>query len=340
MPMPCFFHSNQLQFQPKYEWALGVRIKHPETTRRAQTIFQALKKDVEHFEMIEPSAIPMKVILELHNEQLVSLYHTACELKDDNTFYPSVFPQRAKAHPDPKNIHHSGFYCFDSGTPINNKTWLAAVWSAAAAYRAAQHLIKGHSRVAYSLSRPPGHHASKDAYGGYCYFNNAAIAARQFRKKGKVAIIDIDFHHGNGTQELFYSDDKVLVISLHGDPAKFFPYFSGYPNEIGKGKGEGFNRNIILPDECELKPYLTILHKEVLPAIEAFDPNYLVLSAGFDTYINDPIGNSKLVTQDYKEIAKVFSALGLPTLVCQEGGYYTQDLGLNVKSFLYGFDPL
>ncbi len=335
--IPVFFHKSQLDFHPKYEWALGNRIKHPETTRRAESIYKELGSNKDIFDIIEPDRIPLKAIRDSHSYQLITVYNTASQLPDDQTFYPSVFPQRMKAKPDPTNIFHSGFYCFDSGTPLNNKTWTAASWSAASAYYAANYVLKEKSNIAYALSRPPGHHASRDTYGGYCYFNNAAIAARLMKKKGRVAILDIDFHHGNGTQEVFYNDDKVLTISIHGDPRHHFPYFCGFSSEVGTGKGEGYNMNIILEDGTKINEYMKTLKDVVLPYLKRFEPQYLIIAAGFDTYHLDPIGKFSLKTPDYKRIGKLIKDLNLPTVVLQEGGYFTKDLGKNVASFMKGF---
>ena len=335
--IPAFFHTSQLEFHPKYEWALGNRIKHPESTRRAESIFKELKKNKEKFEIIEPPRIPLKAIRDSHNYQLISLYNAASSLGEGVEFYPSVFPQRMKAKPDPTNIDHAGFYCFDSGTPMNNKTWLASAWSASAAYYAANFILKDKGKTSYALSRPPGHHASRETYGGYCYFNNAAIAAKLLKKQGRVAIVDIDFHHGNGTQEIFYKDDQVFFISIHGDPRNHFPYFCGHPSEIGQGKGEGYNLNIILDDGCGIKKYLKTIKETVLPTIKRFEPKYIILCAGFDTYELDPIGQFQLKTEDFFTIGAVFKKIGLPTVILQEGGYHTKDLGRNVVSFLSAF---
>lgn len=333
---PVFFHQAQFDFHPKFEWALGNRIKHPESTRRAESIYRAIKRH-KSFEIIEPPRIPLKAIRDAHNYQLLTLYNTATALKDGEEYYPSVFPQRMKANPDPTNISNAGFYCFDSGTPLNNKTWSAAAWSAACAHQAADYVAKEKTKYAYALSRPPGHHASRDAYGGYCYFNNAVIAAKLLRRKGRVAILDIDFHHGNGTQDVFYNDEKVMVISIHGDPRHHFPYFCGFPSEIGSGKGEGFNLNIILEDQTTLRTYMKTLKETVIPFLKRFEPEYLVLSAGFDTYKLDPIGKFALETEDFEKIGRQIKSLGLPTVILQEGGYFTRDLGKNVVSLLSAF---
>lgn len=337
MTIPCFFHKEQLLFKPKYEWVLGARIKHPETTKRAESILGSLKASPELFQIISPESVPLGIIKQTHSPELLEVYETAQRLEGRDTFYPCVFPQRMTKHPNPKNIFHAGYYCIDSGTPLNNQTWKAACWSASAAYDAADTVLKGEANLTFALSRPPGHHASKDTYGGYCYLNNAAIAAKHLKKKGKVAIIDIDFHHGNGTQEIFYSDDNVLFISLHGDPDVNFPYFCGYTTEIGKGKGEGYNHNIILPERCSVEKYISVLKSCVIPLVKSFNPSSMVISAGFDTYKEDPIGRFALDTEDYTKLGALFAKSKIPTVVCQEGGYYTQALGENAVCFLKGF---
>lgn len=334
--LSVFFNQKQLEFAPKYEWALGNRIKHPESTKRAESIFKALSKDPS-FQIIEPKQIPMTAIRGVHDFHLWTLYNAATELPDGEAFYPSVFLQRYGVEPNPSNIKHAGYYCFDSGTPLNNKTLLAASWSAACALEATKLVASGKERVAYALSRPPGHHASYDTYGGYCYFNNAAIAAKELKKKGRVVILDIDFHHGNGSQEIFYEDPDVFVISIHGDPREYFPYLLGFPSETGKGAGSGFNLNIILPAKTKLKAYENALKNQVFPTIKAFEPAHLIVSAGFDTYCLDPIGEFDLQTKDYERLGQLINDLGLPTIILQEGGYHTKDLGNNVRSFLSGF---
>ncbi len=337
MTLSVHFHAEQLEFHPKYEWALGNRIKHPETTRRAESIFREIKKFPQFFAVKEPVRIPLKALRETHSYELLTLYNTASSLSEGTEFYPSVFPQKNKTKPDPTNILHAGFYCFDSGTPLDRHTWTAAAWSAASAYDAAHEIAKGQAAATYSLSRPPGHHASRVSYGGYCYFNNAAIAAKVLRKKGRVVVLDIDFHHGNGTQDIFYTDDRCFVISLHGDPRKYFPFFRGFPTETGAGRGAGFNLNILTEDDCTLKLYLKSMNQIVIPAIERFEAEYLVVSAGFDTYEKDPIGRSAFRTEDYFELGRCLKRLNLPTVIVQEGGYFAKDLGKNVVSFLRAF---
>ncbi len=334
-PLSVHFHTGQLEFHPKYEWVLGNRIKHPETTRRAESIFREVTKYPNEFVVKEPPRIPLTALRETHSYELLTLYNTASALEND--FYPSVFPQKKFTRPDPTNILHAGFYCFDSGTPLNRDTWRAAAWSAASAYYAAKEVASEDVSVSYALSRPPGHHAARNSYGGYCYFNNAALAAKVLREKGRVVVLDIDYHHGNGTQDIFYRDDRCFVVSMHGDPRHYFPFFRGFSTEIGEGIGTGFNLNLLLEDNCGLKPYLKQLRRDVLPAIERFEPMFLVISAGFDTYERDPVGTGQFQTDDYYRLGQVLAELQLPTVIVQEGGYFTRDLGKNVVSFLRAF---
>jgi len=280
-PIPCLFHPKQLDFKPAYEWAFGKRLPHRETTRRAEAILGELKRNSDSFSLHQPTEIPLGALRATHSYKLLTLYNSAETLADEVTFYPSVYPKKEQVSGDPTNINHAGFYCFDSGTPLNSKTWSAAAWSAACAYDAARILSSGEEKLLYSLSRPPGHHASREIFGGYCYFNNAALAAKYLQKKGSVALLDIDFHHGNGSQDIFYSSDKVLTISVHGKPDQYFPYFSGYASETGSGSGAGYNMNLPLPTGTDGRAFVKALSRHIIPAIKKFSPTNLIISAGF-----------------------------------------------------------
>ena len=174
------------------------------------------------------------------------------------------------------------------------------------------------------------------AFGGFCYFNNNAIAAHYLSRYGRVAVLDIDYHHGNGTQSLFYRDPSVLFVSIHADPTDAFPYFAGFPEESGAGRGLGYNMNLALPRGTDGAHYLRVLDDHVVPALVAFAPDALVLSAGLDTYHLDPVGDFELTTEDLHEVGRRLGRLRLPTAVIQEGGYYTPDLGLNATALLRG----
>jgi acetoin utilization deacetylase AcuC-like enzyme len=337
MTIPVLFHERQLDHRPLYEWAFGNKLAHPETSRRADNIHAALRADPAAFSIRPPSGLPVSIIESTHDERLITLYKTAeLRLTNDETLYPSVFPRRSQTVGDPHDLHKAGYFCFDSGTPLTGATWQAAAWSVACADEASRIVESGASRVAYGLCRPPGHHASRDLFGGYCYFNNAGIVAKRLRSKGKVAILDIDFHHGNGTQDLFYRDDRVLYVSIHGTPVDFYPYFSGFAEERGAGHGMGYNLNIPLPSGVDGQEYRRVLEGQALSAIAAFSPSQLIVSAGFDTFKSDPIGAFTLETADYGVLGELIGRLGIPTVVLQEGGYWVDDLGLNVVTFLRG----
>ncbi|MEZ4448738.1 MAG: histone deacetylase family protein [Nannocystaceae bacterium] len=333
--LPVFFHPRQLDHKPLYEWAFGERIAHPETTHRAEGILAALSAD-PIFSIRPPGEVPMQRLGELHDPRLATLYQTAASLPASATFYPSVFPKRDQAAPNPLDINQAGFFCFDAGTPLAATTWDAAAWSAACAHEAGL-AVAGGAPLAYALCRPPGHHAQRDLFGGYCYFNNAAIVAARIAAEGKrAAIVDIDFHHGNGTQAIFYSDPRVLVISIHGDPRDFYPYFAGYAEETGAGEGVGYNLNIPLRAGADGQAYLRVLESVVLGRLRLFDPATIVLSAGLDAYKDDPLGRFALETADFAAIGDRLGRLGVPIVAVQEGGYCTEKLGDNAVALLRG----
>jgi acetoin utilization deacetylase AcuC-like enzyme len=230
-----------------------------------------------------------------------------------------------------------GAYCFDTATPIVAGTAEAARAAVDIALTAADRVLAG-AQLAYGLCRPPGHHAGRNLIGGYCFFNNAAIVAESLASRGasRVAILDVDFHHGNGTQQIFWQRDDVLYVSLHGDPGGIYPYFSGYASERGGEGAVGSNLNLPLSPGTDGEGYLAAL-ADGLDAIAAFDPDApLVLSLGFDTYHADPIGNLALETDDYARIGSRIAELGMPVVALQEGGYAIDSLGANAVAFLCG----
>lgn len=231
-----------------------------------------------------------------------------------------------------------GRYSFDASTPITGATWESAYWSAQSALAGAHALLEG-DRAAFALCRPPGHHAGADYYGGYCHLNAAAIAAQAARDAGraKVAILDIDYHHGNGTQDIFWRRGDVFYASIHADPTTDYPFFWGHADEIGEAEGEGATLNLLLPQGTALEAFR---HAQAvaLGAIADFGAELLVVSFGADTYVRDPISAFKLDTPDYAILARDIAAIGLPTLIVMEGGYAVDALGANVASLLSGFE--
>ena len=255
---------------------------------------------------------------------------------DPAAVLPSTLAVRWMNRPCLHPLVAPGYYSFDLSAPIVAGTYRAARASADVALTGAALLLEGEP-LAYALCRPPGHHAGSDLYGGYCYLNNAAVAAELLVRSGapRVAILDIDFHHGNGTQQIFYGRDDVLFVSIHADPAREYPYFGGYAGERGAGAGAGFTLNLPLEAGVDDARYLAVLD-QALAAVRAFAPRYLVLSAGFDTFGGDPIGDFALTSAAYPAIGQRIAALGLPTLAVQEGGYAVAALGENAAGLLRG----
>lgn len=231
-----------------------------------------------------------------------------------------------------------GRFSYDAATPICAGTWEAAYWAAQTGLTALQPLLEGAGRASFALCRPPGHHAGADYLGGYCYLNNAAVAAQAARDAGhvRVAVLDVDYHHGNGTQDIFLEDGSVFFASIHGDPVTEYPFFWGHGDERGTGDGEGTNLNLPLPRGTTIEPYMAALDM-ALEAIARFDPGLLVVSYGADTWEADPISHFRIATGDYSRIAERIASLGRPTLIVMEGGYAVDALADNVEGFLSGF---
>ena len=229
-----------------------------------------------------------------------------------------------------------GRFSFDASTPIAEGTWTSAYWAAQTALAGMDALLAG-GRSACALCRPPGHHAGADYMGGYCYLNNAAIAVEAAVAAGKrVAILDLDYHHGNGTQDIFYDRGDVLFVSIHADPRTDYPFYWGHGDETGEGEGEGATLNLPLPRGSGREAYGQALDT-ALARIGSFGPDLLVCSYGADTYAGDPISFFTLDTSDYPILARRVGALGLPMLVVMEGGYAVDALGANLAAFLSGF---
>ncbi|MNR92017.1 Acetylpolyamine aminohydrolase [compost metagenome] len=327
-------HSpTHLIHHPRWEFTHGRRIYSKDIPSRATLIRDALLASDMRIDLVPPDAYPLSRIETLH-AFVGFLRDAAATLEDDSLIYPDVFPVRRKVNRPDHQPALAGYYCFDTGTPISRHTFEAAKSSADCALTASD-LIPTEGLV-YALCRPPGHHAEREVFGGYCYFNNAALAAHALAEHGRVAVLDIDYHHGNGTQDIFYASSRVFTLSIHGDPAVTYPYFSGFADERGEGEGLGYNLNLPLAPGSGISTYLAALD-EALSAIKRFDPQYLVVAVGFDTCRGDPAGSFDLATRHYPVIASRIAKLGLPCLIVQEGGYRTQNLGKNAVAFLSAF---
>ena len=231
-----------------------------------------------------------------------------------------------------------GYWCYETTTPLTRTTYEAAR-SAVDVALTATGAVLGGERAAYGLCRPPGHHASHSLYGGYCFFNNAAIAAHHAAATTgtRVTVLDVDYHHGNGTQQLFYERDDVQFVSLHGDPVRAYPYHTGFAEETGSGAGAGSTLNLPLAERTAPETYLEYLD-QACEAITRWSPSVLIVSLGVDTYEHDPISDLALTTEAFEQCGRRIAALGLPTVVVQEGGYADDQLGENVRRWLIGLD--
>jgi acetoin utilization deacetylase AcuC-like enzyme/GNAT superfamily N-acetyltransferase len=305
-----------------------------ESPVRVRSILAELDKS-GLFAQLKPRSFPDKNIHAVHDADFVSyLQHASEDVPEGKSLYPYVFPVRNKTRPPKEPSVLSGYYCIDTFTPINRNAYPAARRGVDCALTGAREILDGR-RMAYALVRPPGHHAERRVFGGFCYFNNNAIAAQYLCAYGKVAILDIDYHHGNGQQEIFYRRPDVLTVSIHGHPKFAYPYFTGFEDERGEGEGEGFNLNLSLPENLDGEKYRKKLGK-ALNRIEEFGPQFLVVALGLDTAKGDPTGTWSLLAKDFEENGRLIGTLGLPTLVVQEGGYRTRTLGQNARNFFSG----
>ncbi|MGA1791040.1 MAG: GNAT family N-acetyltransferase [bacterium] len=305
-----------------------------ESPVRINVILKELDKTLL-FEKIPVRHFSEKYVKSVHDQGFVNYLKKICTLLEPSkSIYPYVFPIRNAAHPPKELPVRAGYYCIDTFTPLNGNAYEAAKGSVDCTLTAASQILKGR-RIAYALVRPPGHHAERSAFGGFCYFNSGAIAAQYLSAYGKVAILDIDYHHGNGQQDIFYERSDVLTISIHGHPRFAYPYFSGFAEERGDGEGERFNCNFPLPEKLDGKRYIEVLEKS-LRIIRRFKPAFLIVALGLDTANGDPTGTWSLKANDFEANGRLIGALRLPTLVAQEGGYNTRNLGINVRRFLTG----
>jgi acetoin utilization deacetylase AcuC-like enzyme/GNAT superfamily N-acetyltransferase len=305
-----------------------------ESPVRIDTITNELDK-TGLFNKIAPRHFSERNIKTVHDAKFVDYFKKVCaNLGPGESIYPYVFPIRNVARPPKELPIRAGYYCIDTFTPINGNAFLAAKRAVDCALTTAEKILEGY-RLTYALVRPPGHHAERRAFGGFCYFNSAAIAAQHLSAYGKVCILDIDYHHGNGAQNIFYKRADVLTISLHGQPRFAYPYFSGFVDEKGEGAGKGYNVNIPLPEDLDGERYRQALG-EALKRVERFRPQFLIVALGLDTAKEDPTGSWSLEAEDFEAVGKMIGSLRLPTLVVQEGGYDTRVLGINARRFFSG----
>jgi acetoin utilization deacetylase AcuC-like enzyme len=343
---PLIASDHHLGHDPPVELHAGREIPCHESPRRATAIREALLATGD-YALEAPQDHGPDPISAVHDLELLDLVeHAWTDAMADGRdparpLVPDTFLLRgydggmALGQLPARRHDRIGTYCFDTATPIVAGTAGAARAAVDIALTAADRVLAG-VPLSYGLCRPPGHHAGRNLIGGYCFFNNAAIVAQSLVDRGatRVAILDVDFHHGNGTQQIFWERGDVLYVSLHGDPGGAYPYYSGYPRERGAGAGEGATLNLPLPPGTDGDGYLAAL-ADGLDAIRAFAPDApLVISLGFDTHHADPICDFALQTDDYVRIGSAIAALGMPVVALQEGGYAIDALGANAVAFL------
>lgn len=346
--MLTVFSPDHARHDPQVEMADGKLVPAVEIPHRAEMVHFAVL-EAELGEIIAPDALDRALVGQVHDKNYVQFLESFWQRwldagRDESVTdtFPFVWPTQGGPSGlrkiEPRHLDGlMGRYSFDAGTPMGPGTWAAASASAATAQTAAAR-VSGGLPHAFALCRPPGHHAMPDAYGGYCFLNNAAIAAQALRNDGasKVAVLDVDYHHGNGTQAIFYNRADVFFASIHADPMDEYPYFLGHADEIGIGAGDGTNLNLPLPLGTLWPDYANVL-SHALAQIEAFEPDALVISLGLDTFERDPISQFALKNDDFKTLGAALGGAPVPTVIVFEGGYAVDDLAVNAVNTLSGF---
>ena len=344
--MKVVYNPAHLLHDPQVEFETSTAHSPFEHIGRAEAIRETLQAD-SRFEFLSPTEWGVAPIEAVHNPGLVrflsegwalySAQHPDVREVVPDVFYRPALRDKMGERGEPQAINgRVGYWCFETTTPLTETTYEAARGAVDTALTTTQLVLDGETS-AYGLCRPPGHHATADMYGGYCFFNNAAVAAHHVASTTgvKVTILDVDYHHGNGTQQIFYDRDDVQYVSLHGDPARAYPYSVGYADETGSGRGLGCNINYPMPLRADDDLYASAL-ATACEEVARFGPSVLIVSLGLDTYITDPISDLAVTTDGMRRSGEIVRQLGLPTVVLQEGGYDVNALGANVQAWLTG----
>ncbi|MCU7370087.1 histone deacetylase family protein [Paucibacter sp. O1-1] len=342
--MQAFFSDDQLLHDPQQIMRLGRIVKPTDLPTRAEALMSTLK--ARGITVQAPPDVGRKAPELVHSDDYLDYMETAHErwqglrlpgIEPGIEVLPSLSPSglRQGPCPSPSAIAQSGWYLGDLTCPVGPHTWRSALRSAHAAMAAAD-AVQSNDGIAYALCRPSGHHAQRARASGFCYLNNSAIAAVRLRQTyTRVAVLDIDAHHGDGTQQIFYERSDVLTVSTHADPAGYYPWYTGYAHERGQGEGEGCNLNLPLAHGSGNSEFSAALDRAIA-TIERFKPQALVLPLGFDTYKDDPISVLKFDMEAFRLAGARVRALGLPTVVVQEGGYVVEAIGAALDAFLEG----
>jgi len=338
--MKAVFDARQWKHDPQNFMANGQALRNPEQPERIRILQEGATRAGADF--IEPEDHGPGPIAAVHSPEYLTFLeniHTRWSRIEGSSdeVIPNIHPDSRRANYPKSAVGQAGYHQADTACPITEGTWEAAYWSAQSALSGADLILDGET-AAYALCRPPGHHAFADLAGGFCFLNNSAIAAEYFREHGlRPAILDVDVHHGNGTQGIFYNRNDVLTVSLHADPDRFYPFFWGARQERGEGLGEGYNLNIPLPRGTGDDEYLEAL-VPALARIDAFGADVVVIALGLDSHENDPLQGLSITTPGFARLGAAIAELGRPMLLVQEGGYLSEDLGHNIENFLKGFE--
>lgn len=337
--MKVFYSEKHRGHNPPFEvFDGGLRVPYLENPDRMDQILGALRT-VKSARIVEPVDFGLAPVIAVHDKKYLDFLASAwtewlaTDPEDPSTLIPATFALRRTPQIPKSILGRAGYYMMDLSACIVDATYKAALSSVNCALSAAQAVAEKGDQAAFALCRPPGHHAGKDFAGGYCFINNASVAANWLSSKGTVAILDIDYHAGNGTQDIFYDRDDVLTISIHADPDFEYPNFAGFADERGRGRGFGYHQNFPLPRGTSDSSYLSTLDRAI-DLIRKFKPAYLVVSAGMDIYADDPLGTIKVTTDGIGEIGRRIASLDLPTVIVMEGGYANEALGRNILAFL------
>ncbi|APW36916.1 acetylpolyamine amidohydrolase [Rhodoferax koreense] len=343
--MITIYNHHHALHHGKVEMFRGELVPCFEIPARADYVLQELER--RNFGPVQaPSEFGNEAITRVHARRYVDFLAGAWDewvaldpANAQRDAFPSYWPIRTfRSDVLPASFPaRMGLFSYDAGSPLTSGTWQAARAGACCALTAVQRVNAG-ARSAFALTRPPGHHAGADFFGGYCFLNNAAIAAQALRDAGaaRVAVLDVDFHHGNGTQAIFYDRSDVFFASLHGDPHTEYPYYLGYADEQGEGAGLGANLNLPLPRGSDFARWREALAR-ALAAIASFGAEALVVSLGVDTFAGDPISGFRLQSADFVQVGADLAAAGLPTVFVFEGGYAVAEVGINTVNVLEGF---
>lgn len=337
--MKAILDDRQARHDPKHFMANGRVSANPEQPKRIEVLRDgALAAGCAFSEPKDHGAGPIAAIHSAEYLVFLETIHTRwSRMKDaSDEVIPNIHPDRRSASYPRSAVGQAGFHQADTACPIAAGTWESAYWSAQSALTAGD-LVAGGERSAYALCRPPGHHAFGDLAGGFCFLNNAAIVAEHLRLQGlRPAILDVDVHHGNGTQGIFYDRADVLTVSIHADPIRFYPFFWGHAHERGEGAGLGCNLNLPLARGTGDDDYMTTL-ETAFAHIRAFGTDVLVVALGLDASENDPLKGLAITTPGFNRMGSAIAGMDLPTVLVQEGGYLSPQLGDNLTSFLTGF---